>query len=83
MDGKLHDDGDHLSPSVGCSILSIQPGSAHRCSRGSIQLCWEGEKREGRKAGFPACEMETIFSVEKILNITRKSEPESGKEKEN
>lgn len=46
-------------------------------------MCWEGEKREGRKAGFPPCEMETIFSVEKILNITRKSEPEDGKEKEN
>lgn len=83
MDGKLHDGGDHLSPSLGCSIPSIQPGSAHRSSRGSIQLCWEGEKREGRKAGFPPCEMETIFSVEKILNITRKSEPEDGKEKEN
>lgn len=46
-------------------------------------MCWEGEKREGRKAGFPPCEMETIFSVEKILNITQQSEPEGAKETEN
>lgn len=68
--------------SVGCSIPGASSQDQHTLQQGFNTIVLGG-REEGRQAGFPRCEMETIFSVEKILNITRKSEPESGREKEN
>lgn len=82
MDGKLHDDpgtpqslcGDAPSEHPARISTSLQQGF------NTIVLGGREEGRQERQVS-PKCEMETIFSVEKILNITRKSEPESGREK--